>query len=268
MAKQVIDVEEALAWAFGVVRIDDRIGALSRYGIDGRSAEAMRVLGEIGMPRSPGCRSASDLLAGYAVLGISLGRTAAGVAGRPASAAEMEERDAVAIHDAVLDLGAIWIEELEDGVVLWDEASVVAAGHRVHRRASEVWLEKSEGAWVRLSDPGIMALVIGHARTATRPDWGEAYGKVLKGRDGAGRFSGRTDEDLWEAIVWQRSVYTVWHRALADVATRLAGRLEGWEIGGPRAEAAPWSCAAEKRVFPGSPVERSNALKTRRKKSA
>ena len=49
--KQAIDVEDALQWAFGVVRVDDRIGALAARGIDGRSPAAMAVIDEIGSDR-------------------------------------------------------------------------------------------------------------------------------------------------------------------------------------------------------------------------
>jgi hypothetical protein len=242
--ERAIDVEEALAWAFGVVRIDDRIGALAAHGIDGRSPEAMRVLEEIGMPRAPGCRSASDVLAGYAVLGVSVGGGAVGVVRPRGTTADADERNAVEIHDAVLGLGEIWVEETDAGSTLWDAETIAAAGFVLHRhdgrRASGVWLDKGVDGWVRLTDPGILALVIRHARSGTRPGWGEEYGRMLKGRDVAGRFARQTDVDLWGEVVWHRTVYTVWHRALADVAARLDGRLEGWAVTGPAADAAPW----------------------------
>ena len=272
--KQVIDVEDALQWAFGVVRIDDRIGALAARGIDGRSPAAMAILDEIGLPRAPGCRSGSDLLAGYAVLGVSVGGGAVGVTRPRGSAADVEERNAVAIHDAVLGLGEIWVEETADGSVLWDAETIAAAGFRLHRSAargaSGVWLEKGQGAWVRLGDPGILALVIAHARSGTRPGWGEDYGRVLKGRDLGGRFAKRGDEDLWEAIVWHRTVYTVWHRALADVAARLAGALEEWAVTGPAAEAAPWARSVAVRQEGETALRTASpkSLERRTKKSA
>ena len=272
--KQAIDVEDALQWAFGVVRVDDRIGALAARGIDGRSPAAMAVIDEIGLPRAPGSRSGSDVLAGYAVLGVSVGGGAVGVARPRGSAADVEERNAVAIHDAVLGLGEIWVEEAAEGSVLWDAETVAEAGFRLHRPVGKgacgVWLEKGQGAWVRLGDPGILALVIGHARAGTRPGWGEDYGRVLKGRDLGGRFAKRTDEDLWEAIVWHRTVYTVWHRALADVAARLADGLEEWVVTGPAAEAEPWARSVAVREE-GETALRSashKSLERREKKSA
>lgn len=269
-----IDIEAALNWAFGVVRIDDRIGALARYGIEGRSVEAMRVLAEIGLPRGPRYRGAGEVLAGYAVLGISGGGSGGGaVLARP-SAGAAEERDALAIHDAVLGLGDIWFEESEDGIVMWDAESIAEAGHRLHRRGAgrsgAVWLETCEGGWVQLSDPGILALVVHHARLGSRPSWGEDYGRVLQGRTTDGRFSRQTDADLWAQVVWHRTVYTVWHRALADIAARLDGQLVAMAVEGPVAEAQPWSCQARevKQVKTASRLPIDKSLKQRDKKLA
>lgn len=102
------------------------------------------------------------------------------------------------------------------------------------------------------------ALVVMAGRTGQAIDWGEdGVGKWVPVMDRRGRqkkiwqdvdqargllgwgwrFDGHTPDDL----DYMRLQYWVWWNALIDLRAALEGRLDGWEITGPKRSAEPWN---------------------------
>jgi hypothetical protein len=215
-----IDIEELLVWAYRDQCVD-------------RAAKGFS-------PKGPSA-SPSGSLGQYVALGT---RVDGGSAAARAMGVRLPD-DAAIIHDAVLALGDMWIEDLpDDGVAIWDRALVAAAGLRVGRcKATGLPVLEGEGEARLLRDVGLVGMIIPHARAATRPDHG---GRPPRGRRAANdapidaRGRRRAAADLIADMVRDRARYTCWRMALALLAAELDGMLAGFAPTGPIAPAEPW----------------------------
>lgn len=268
-----IDIEAALHWAFGVVQVDRLAPRLGRYGRD-----SLAILAEIGLPRGPSFRSASDMMSSVASLGVVVQGSGV-VAGHAAltggsavrgqyGAAEADE-DALEILDAVTDLPSVFIQIAEGGVILWDRQAMDDAGLEVVGGGSPFLRGAAEE--IPVEDANVLAAIVGNARLGTAMAWNTVTVDEEPRR--RGRPSAEEVERSrlqWQRLVLVRARYSAWHMSLRWLVARLSGRLVTMEVGGPSTPATPWHVAPLPTV--DRPIEPKftdvKALKRRRKKLA
>lgn len=226
--KESIDIEKLLEWAYRRQCVD-RVAA-SRFSPRGPSGDAngaavqMMVLG---------CRVQTSTYAEKV-----LGATA--------------PDDALVIHDTVLALGEMWIDEQAG---LWTRKRAAGIGMSIEWHGGAWWLACAGMGRSPLSQACTAALVIQHAKAGSRPEWcagwqdkggrpardaggKDAFGRKRKAYQGLGR----------EEVAYYRATYTVWHAALVALAGLLRDALADHEVIGPAASPEPWLDGAEKPV--------------------
>jgi hypothetical protein len=160
--------------------------------------------------------------------------------------------DALIVHDAVLALGDMWIEQdAGDGsVAVWTKAEIAEAGWRLHRTARGWMIARPDAREIALvrdvpvTQSVVTTLLIEHARSGGRP---EVYAGWQRPRGRPSSASAVAYAD----VLWHRSVYCVWREALDVLAGELEGALAGWAVIGPEAPEEPWACQP-RRVLTGS----------------
>lgn len=240
MAEQ-IDIEAALHWAFGVVQVDRLAARLDRFGRDN-----LAILAEIGLPKGPSFRSASDMMRHVSSLGTLVQegggvRSVVPTAGGGAIRAKAEDGDALTILDAVTELPSIWLELTDDGVVLWDLTGAESAGAEIVTKGGS-WLRRHED-WVKVEDAGVLAAVVGNARLGVSAAWDvvtlDLAVTARRGRPSAEDLARQNDQ--WRRLVLARAKWGAWRMSLEWLVARLAGRLSTMEVTGPAIPRAPWS---------------------------
>lgn len=236
-AKERIDIERLLEWAYRVQCVDRQVAAFS--------------------PRGPSASPAGSL-GQYAVLGTRVDNSS--FAAR-AAGLRMPD-DAMIIHDTVLALGEMWIEWVGgDEVQIWDRERAESEGQIIEKRGG-IWYREpvySSGPVrpipVRLEQAGTVALVIVNAKNGSQPEYHSGW-RPSEGRPAAaGRDvdrPGRPKKDRggvsFEAVMHARACYLVWRAALALLAVELEGALAGYEVTGPESPVAPWQKPEPRRI--------------------
>lgn len=233
-AKEQIDIEALLFRAYAQQQVDRAVGR--------KGASALANL--IGLPASPVlAQSAWQERVDTSAPGAKLAALA--------SAAGAVADPLLALHDHVLALGDMWFSLQGDDVAVWDKASAAAEGCEIIKQGAEWWLVRYGRALERLEQAGVMALVIQHARSGSRPDihadWRKRRGRPATdaaARDPRGRR--RKGEAVSQAEVqYARASYHAWRSALALLQAQCDGQLEGYLITGPIAPAAPWLAVSD-----------------------
>lgn len=252
-----IDIEAALHWAFGVVGVERLAREVSLYGRD-----AMAVLAEIGPPRGPMMKSASDLLASVLSLGVIV-QAGGGGSPRPSICARFaasldlgrnvgrDDIDALEILDAVTDLPAIWLEVTRDGVVLWDCESAERIGASIVCTGGS-WLRRGDD-WTVIEDAGVLALVVGNARlgTSVHGDLVAVEPEVRRRRGPPTSAEVAEREAQWRRLETSRARYAAWWASLEWLVGRLSGRLSTMEVTGPAIPREPWAVTGRPRLIEG-----------------
>lgn len=237
MAKERIDIERLLEWAYRVQCVDRQVTAFS--------------------PRGPSASPAGSL-GQYAVLGTRVDNSS--FAARAAGLRLPD--DAMIIHDTVLSLGEMWIEWVGgDEVQIWDMDRAAREGQAIEKRGG-IWYREPiyssvpvRPLPVRLEQACTVALVIVNAKNGSQPEfhagWWPSEGRpAAAGRD-VDR-PGRPKKDRggvsFEAVMHARACYLVWHAALALLAVELEGALERFEVSGPVASPCPWQKPQGRRI--------------------
>jgi len=263
-----MDIEAALHWAFGVVQIDRVAWQIDRFGRD-----SLAVLAEIGLPRGPGFRSASDMMRRVTALGILVREGGApraigtSTGGRWADRAAAEDGDALAILDAVTECPEIWLQIVDEGVVLWDRASIAAAGMDLVEAAHPFLRAGDDHRPVESAN--VLAALIANARLGLAMDWNTvtlASAPRRRGRPTAEETERAHRQ--WHRLVLARARYSAWHMALRWLVERLEGRLTTIEVTGPRAPAAPWHVSTLSGPGISDKIDGDKPLKRCKKKSA
>lgn len=202
-------IEAVLHWAFGVVRIDD----LVRSGVATVGADPGMVLAraQIGLPRPPMMRSASDILAGWGALGCSVG--GGGSDGAVAAAgcrSEEEIVDALLVYEEVVNLAPVLVTAWADGSAVWDADAIEAAGLV---RVAGGLVRGDGGGWMRADALNLAAEVMTHARRGSRP-----------------ALPAEADlcSDPSARALWHRDTadYRAWRTAIVGLAAAIGGQLQ------------------------------------------
>lgn len=231
MAKERIDIEQLLEWAYRAQCVDRSVASFTPRGPAGSS-------GNLGQVVALGTRVDNSGFAARA-----LGFRMAG--------------DAMVVHDAVLALGDMWIEWRDgDAVEIWDRDRAEREGRLIeHRRGRwELWHmhwhAEATGRPVLLEQACTTALLIVNAKAGSRPDWHEGWSRPAgaPARDAGpvdrwGRRRKRVEGVSVEDVMHARALYLVWRAALDCLAATLDGALERFDVTGPAAPAAPWENA-------------------------
>lgn len=234
MAKERIDIEALLDWAYRRQCVDKQVAAFTPRGPSASPA------GSFGMIAELGTRVDSSSFA--------------------ARACSMRTPDdALVVHATVLQrLAEMWLEwSASDEVQVWDRARATAEGQDIVK-ANGVWLRVplAGGPKARLEQAGTATLVLVNAKAGTRPEthdgWAAPVGAVAGDdaeRDARGRKRKRKrGEGIgFDEVIHARAVYLVWHAALCLLVAELDGALERFDVTGPIATPMPW--LAEKRVI-------------------
>lgn len=228
MAKETIGIEALLHRAYG------------QYRVDRVTPEAV-----LGMKRF---RPGNSLVGAMSALQLGTIVDNSGVAARmlgQQSMAVATPDDLLVLHDHVLELAAWLIEGADtDAPQVWKRADIAANGWRVEDAATGLWLvrpgeaERGQDGWSRLTDPCLAALVIEHARNASRPDHGGAL-PVVRGRPDEAARRQRAD------VMLSRAIYATWHASLSLLAAELDGVLTKHSVQEPVSPAAPWDRASD-----------------------
>ena len=224
IAKEQIDIERLLEWAYRVQCVDRHCAAFT--------------------PQGPSASPAGSL-GQYAALGTRVDNSS--FAAR-AAGFRMPD-DAMIIHDAVLALDEMWIEWRGGGEVdIWDRARAAQEGQSISQLHGD-WVREPIIATggvrplpVRLEQAGVMALVIIHAKAGTQPDYHPDW-QAPRGRPPVHALDrkGKKQEGMSvETVMHARACYLVWRAALALLAAQLDGALAGYHVSGPSASEAPW----------------------------
>lgn len=234
IAKERIDIEHLLHWAYRVQCVDQQSAAFS--------------------PQAPSV-SISGILGQYVALGTRVDNSS--FAAR-AAGFRMPD-DALIIHDAVLALSEMWIEWIGGNEIkIWDRATAEREGQVISLLHGD-WVREPVIASgdmrplpVRLEQAGTMALVIIHAKNGTQPDyypdWQPPKGRPpAQAQDRWGRKVKRHEGVSLENVIHARACYLVWRSALALLAVELDGALAGYEVIAPSAQIAPWGDSIAKR---------------------
>lgn len=220
MQKANIDVEALLSWAYRDQCVD-------------RQVHSAR-------PKAP--VSPSGSLGQYVALGTRVDCASTAVR---ALGVRLPD-DAMTVHDAVLRLSGFWIEwDGTDSVEIWDRERLEAEGLGIIEEHGAHWLCGADyEALRRVENAHVTALVIGHARAGSRPDWHEGWvapvGAPVR-RPGRARARGEAADRA--EVAHARALYAVWRAALAVLAADLDGALTAHDVTGPAAPAEPWAHA-------------------------
>src|SRR5262249_54544038 len=149
--------------------------------------------------------------------------------------------DALIVHDAVLELGDMWIEIDAEGAAVWSADEIAEAGWKVVETARGSMLLKPDPRVIDMvaehpvSRSTITALIVLHAKAGDRPEvfaeWTRPVGRPARG--------GVTERD----VLYHRARYQAWHAALAVLVEVLRPLLAEYEATGPIAEVEPWLLA-------------------------
>lgn len=231
-AKETIDIEALLEWAFRVQQVD---------------RQAKRLRPQLAMPSI----SISNGLGECVALGTRVDNS--GPAARLAGIRVSD--DAAILYDAVVALPEVWIEWRGAGdCVLWTRESAAQAGFVIEGGRYDWRLVEARASGQRelrqaaLTCVGLAPFVIRHARLGVRPDWHEGWrrpvGRPMLGC--AGRNSGgrrrRTGDDaaLLESVVFDRAMYSAWRMGLVVLVEQLSRALDRYDVSGPAAPETPW----------------------------
>jgi hypothetical protein len=232
--KQAIDIEDLLIWAYRDQCVD-------------RMERAMR-----GSTRGPGWGSGGAVWE----LGTRVDTSGAHLAMLGATAPD----DALLVHDAVLDLGDMWIERApvagsaDMDVAVWERAEIEAAGWRLAETARGPVILRPDPREVDLvaehpvTRSVVTALIVLHAKAGDRPEvhagWRRPVGRPRLAAYADGAAQGEVHAVTAADVIWHRAVYCVWHATLVALAAELDGVLVGFAVTGPSAPEAPWECQA------------------------
>lgn len=207
MAKETIDVEKVVEWAYRVQCIDRHVGSPDDVG---RMCSTSGGLGE------------------YVRLGTRVDHSGAAVKAIGSSVLD----DAETIHSAVLALRDVYLEwRARDVVELWDERKAREAGMAFVKGGIAPVYEQVETAPTPLETVTAAVLIILNARTGSRPEWHPDWRPSSRiGEDGLDR----------REVMHARALYLAWRLALCRLADALAGRLEFFDVTPPSAPEMPW----------------------------
>lgn len=212
MAKETIDIEKVVEWAYRMQCVDRQIG-----GLDSAPVE-VSISGGLGEYVRLGTRIDNSGAATRA-LGLRL------------------PSDATIIHDAVLALGDVYLEwRARDVVEVWDARLAIDKGMAIVREGKTLAIAPAyevgeETRPVPLEVVSVAVLVILNGRTGSRPEWHPDWRPGSRAADG--------DPDRREVML-ARATYLAWRLALGRLAERLAGVLSDFDVTGPEAPEAPW----------------------------
>ncbi|MCA3623619.1 MAG: hypothetical protein IOC52_05505 [Methylobacterium sp.] len=224
MAKERIDIEELLRWAYQRQKVDRVMRETSGRG---NGAAAWVVASE-----------------NFLKYGVRIDNpTPAGMFAPRAPA------DAEIIHDTVLRLDDLFIDD-EGGV--WSPDRLESAGASLLRdKAKRFWMEVS-GVRAPLTPCHLPALLIIHAKNGTKPEWCDGW-RPAGARDRV--VTDRSDRDKWgrarkagrdftaDDVAFYRAEYRCWHAGLVLLAAVLADGLQDFEPIPPASAPAPWAKA-------------------------
>ena len=146
--------------------------------------------------------------------------------------------DAMVLHDAVLALEDMW---LDDEAGLWTRERAARAGLAIERKNGRWWLCADAQA-APLHCAHVPALIVIHAKAGTRPEcfagWKAPRGRPAK--DGAALTEGNVEAISAAGVAMARAEYAVWCAALVFLAASLADAFEQHAPLPPVAPAAPW----------------------------
>lgn len=219
---ETIDIEDLVVWAYRTQAVE-------------ASLRGMRAaVGRLG-PSAGGSGSFGALL----TLGT---RVDGGGAGLAALGADTHD-DAIAVHDAVLRLPAVYVEVVDGDAfaVHWPD-ELARAGIRGDDRMGF----DRDGVMLQLRREEPAVLVIQHGRSGARPEVMADFfaDRSERPRDSMGRYI--ADRDAYRRtlvdVLWHRQTYAVWHAALVRLARVLGapGRLGRWSPSGPDLSPTPW----------------------------
>lgn len=245
--KETIDIEDLLIWAYRDQCVD-------------RMTMGFR-------PQGPSA-SPSSGLGEFVALGVRVDNS--GAAAKALGGFRLPD-DALIVHDTVLGLSEWFVEWLaDDSCEVWDHARAAAKGCAIRRDADGcrlVRLSKTgrEADAALLEPVGLAAIIIPHARAASRPDWHEGWQETpargrpaLTVRDRRGRRRVERDDRMTTLVLRDRALYGLWHAALGGLAAELGGALQRFEPVPTGAPAAPWE-AERARVLKASEAARHNS---------
>jgi hypothetical protein len=239
MAKETVDVEKVVEWAYRVQCVDRQIG------LHAAASQLNSVSGGIGEFLRLGTRVDKSGIAAN-VLGVRL------------------PDDASIVHDAVLALADTYIEwKARDEVDVWDAESAAAAGEVLTRHGDGVTIAPAyepggtpPSAPRQLEVVSSTVLVVLNGRTGSRPEWHPDWRPTTRGAAGA---ADRRD------VMHARAVYLAWRLALCRLQARLAGSLADFDVTGPEAPAAPWLLKRPCVVEEISPAKTKRPLRGRKR---
>lgn len=243
-AKETIDIEALLVWAYRDQQVD-------------------RMVGRGFTPRGPSVSPASGF-AEYMMLGTKVDTSGAAAA---ALGIRLPE-DALIVHDAVLELGDMLLEWRGDDVVVHERGDLVPARGftlvddrrglfygPISTHAIKSGRVVPAGPLVPLRRAVTAVILIEHARAGTRPEahegWSRRRGRptdAIAAHDNWGRRRKSVADSnrivaggpSIDEVMLARALYGVWHAALVALAETLAGLLSGHAPVGPAAPATPW----------------------------
>lgn len=254
MAKETIDVEKIVEWAYRVQCVD-RQRAVSWLAIS----------------------SASSGMSEFLRLGTRVDNS--GAAAR-ALGVRLPD-DASIVHAAVLALPDAYIEwRARDEVEVWDAGLMAERGMVLMRNSkTPVLPAECEGPPMTDSTAFMIApayepgepsspvpvepvssavLVILNGRTGSRPEWHPDWRPSTRGAAGA---ADRRD------VMHARAVYLAWRLALTRLQAALAGQLADFDVTGPEAPADPWKAKAPTVVADVRPVKQAVRRPARRRRA-
>jgi hypothetical protein len=212
MAKETIDIEKVVEWAYRVQHVDRQV---------------------CGFEAAPLEVSISNGLGEYVRLGTRVDNSGAAT---KALGLRMPD-DALIVHDAVLALGDVYLEwQARDVVEVWDAALAIEKGMAFARTKDGILTiapayEPEETTPHPLEEVSAAVLVILNGRAGSRPDWHPDWRPGSLATDGA--------PDRRE-VMHARAVYLAWRLALTRLATQLKGVLTDFDVTPPQAPEAPW----------------------------
>ncbi len=211
MARETIDVEKVVEWAYRIQCVDRQLG---------------------GMGDAPHEVSISNGLGEYVRLGTRVDNS-----GAATKALGLRlPGDASIVHDAVLALGDVYLEwRARDVVEVWDAQRAADQGMVLIRTKAGISIapayEPIETAPRPLETVSTSVLVILNGRTGSRPEWHPDW------RPGSRAANGEPDR---REVMQARAIYLAWRLALSRLANRLGGALSDFDVTGPEAPDAPW----------------------------
>lgn len=227
-AKQTIDIEALLSWAYRDQCVDKMC--------------------QVFKPKGPSASPANNL-AQYLTLGCRV--DSSNVAARIIGSGNVAD-DAVTLHDAVLALDDIFIEwETDSRLKLWTHEAAADEGFTICERnggnGKTYWKHDREmKALCRLDFISLSTLIISHAKAGDRPEWHEGWRPVRGKKVRAGKTVDRRGRRLKTRMVddytvsRDRGIYRVWWWGLELLTATLTGDLDRFTLTGPSALAEPW----------------------------